>query len=106
MLELKNVNAGYGKKMVLSDVSVRLNDNTITVVMGPNGAGKSTLLKTAYGLIKTSSGDILLDDKKIVPTPQKLVEYGIFMLLRFLHPSNALSSILIIFSDKTTASMV
>ena len=42
MLELKNVNAGYGKKMVLSDVSVKLNDNTITVVMGPNGAGKST----------------------------------------------------------------
>ncbi len=80
MLELKNVNAGYGKKMVLSDVSVKLNDNTITVVMGPNGAGKSTLLKTAYGLIKTSSGDILLDDKKIVPTPQKLVELGIFMI--------------------------
>ena len=80
MLELKNVTAGYGKKMVLSDVSVKLNDNTITVVMGPNGAGKSTLLKTAYGLIKTSSGDILLDDKKIVPTPQKLVEYGIFMV--------------------------
>ena len=80
MLELKNITAGYGKKMVLSDVSVKLNDNTITVVMGPNGAGKSTLLKTAYGLIKTSSGDILLDDKKIVPTPQKLVEAGIFMV--------------------------
>lgn len=80
MLELKNVNAGYGKKMVLSDVSVKLNDNTITVVMGPNGAGKSTLLKTAYGLIKTSSGDILLDNQKIAPTPQKLVESGIFMV--------------------------
>lgn len=80
MLELKNIKAGYGKKMVLEDVSVRLNDNTITVVMGPNGAGKSTLLKAAYGLIKTSSGDILLDDRKITPTPQKLVEYGIFMV--------------------------
>lgn len=80
MLELENVNAGYGKKMVLSDVSVKLNDNTITVVMGPNGAGKSTLLKTAYGLIKNSSGDILLDGKKITPTPQKLVELGIFMI--------------------------
>lgn len=80
MLELKNIKAGYGKKMVLEDVSVRLNDNTITVVMGTNGAGKSTLLKAAYGLIKTSSGDILLDDRKITPTPQKLVEYGIFMI--------------------------
>ena len=80
MLELKNVNAGYGKKMVLSDVSVKLNDNTITVVMGPNGAGKSTLLKTAYGLIKSTSGEILFNGEKIVPTPQKLVECGIFMV--------------------------
>ncbi|MBR6663264.1 MAG: ABC transporter ATP-binding protein [Alphaproteobacteria bacterium] len=80
MLELKNVDAGYGKKMVLSDVSVKLNDNTITVVMGPNGAGKSTLLKTAYGLIKTSSGEILFNGEKIIPTPQKLVELGVFMV--------------------------
>ena len=80
MLELKNVNAGYGKKMVLSDVSVKLNDNTITVVMGPNGAGKSTLLKTAYGLIKSTSGEILFNGEKIVPTPQKLVDCGIFMV--------------------------
>lgn len=80
MLELKNVDAGYGKKMVLSEVSVKLNDNTITVVMGPNGAGKSTLLKTAYGLIKTSSGEILFNGEKIIPTPQKLVELGVFMV--------------------------
>jgi branched-chain amino acid transport system ATP-binding protein len=80
MLELKNVNAGYGKKMILEDVSVKLKDNTITVVMGPNGAGKSTLLKTAYGLIKSTSGEILFNGEKIVPTPQKLVECGIFMV--------------------------
>lgn len=80
MLELKNITAGYGKKTVLSDVCVAFKDNTVTVVMGPNGAGKSTLLKAAYGLLKNTSGEILLNGKKFVPTPQKLVQEGIFMV--------------------------
>ncbi len=80
MLELKNISAGYGKKTVLQDVSVTFKDKTITVVMGPNGAGKSTLLKTAYGLLKKSAGEIFLDGVKITPSPQKLVEAGIFMV--------------------------
>lgn len=78
MLELKNIKAGYGKKVVLNDVSVTLKDNTITVIMGANGAGKSTLLKTAYGLLKPMAGDIFLDGKKITASPQSFVEKGIF----------------------------
>ena len=80
MLELKNIKAGYGKKVVLNDVSVKLRDNTITVIMGANGAGKSTLLKTAYGLLKPMSGEILLDDKPITASPQSYVEQGIFFI--------------------------
>ncbi len=78
MLELKNIKAGYNKKVVLNDVSVTLKDNTITVIMGANGAGKSTLLKTAYGLLKPMAGDVLLDSKKISASPQSYVEQGIF----------------------------
>ena len=78
MLELKDIKAGYGKKVVLNDVSVTLKDNTITVIMGANGAGKSTLLKTAYGLLKPMAGDIFLDGKKITASPQSFVEKGIF----------------------------
>ena len=80
MLELKNIKAGYDKKIVLNEISAVLRDNAITVIMGTNGAGKSTLLKTAYGLLKPMSGEIFLDGKRIVPTPQKLVEQGIFMI--------------------------
>lgn len=80
MLELKNIKAGYSKKVVLNDVSVKLQDNTITIIMGANGAGKSTLLKTAYGLLKPMAGEILLDGKKIKPSPQSYVEQGIFCI--------------------------
>lgn len=80
MIELKNIQAGYGKKTVLQDVSVRMQSNAITVVMGPNGAGKSTLLKVMYGLLNSTAGEVFINGKKVVPTPQKLVEEGIFMI--------------------------
>lgn len=80
MLELKNITAGYGRKAVLRDLSVCFPQNKITVVMGPNGAGKSTLLKVAYGLLETKQGSIYLNDNKITPTPQRLVEEGMFLI--------------------------
>lgn len=80
MLELRHINAGYNKRQVLNDVSVKINPGAITVVMGPNGAGKSTLLKVMYGLLKPTSGEVLLEDKVCKPEPQKLVNDGIFMI--------------------------
>lgn len=80
MLELKNVSAGYEKRMVLNDVSVKIDPSLITVIMGPNGAGKSTLLKAMYGLVPLAKGIAELDGRHIKPSPQKLVEEGIFMI--------------------------
>ncbi|MBO4746118.1 MAG: ABC transporter ATP-binding protein [Alphaproteobacteria bacterium] len=80
MLELKNIKAGYGKKAVLENVSVKLRDNCITVIMGANGAGKSTLLKTAFGIIRAMDGKILLDGTEIRPTPQMLVKNGVYFV--------------------------
>lgn len=80
MLQLKNINAGYGQKQVLNDVSVDFKDKAITVVMGPNGAGKSTLLKVAFGLLKPQKGEILFDSTPLKATPQMLVKQGICMV--------------------------
>lgn len=80
MLELRNIDAGYNKRLVLKDVSVNIKPGAITVIMGPNGAGKSTLLKVMYGLLKPSSGEIYLNDIKFIPEPSALVKDGIFMI--------------------------
>ena len=81
MLELKNIQAGYdSKRQVLFDIDAKIRNDAVTVIMGPNGAGKSTLLKVMYGLLKTKSGEILLNSKKITPKPQSLVDEGIFMV--------------------------
>lgn len=58
MLELRGVTAGYGRTVVLRDVSVSVEAGRIAALLGPNGAGKTTLLRTASGLMRSSAGTI------------------------------------------------
>lgn len=51
LLEVKNINAGYGKKQVLYDISFEVEQGDIVLLIGSNGSGKSTLLKAIYGLL-------------------------------------------------------
>ncbi|MBT8419870.1 MAG: ATP-binding cassette domain-containing protein, partial [Gammaproteobacteria bacterium] len=44
LLSLRNVTTGYGKKVILHDVSFDLDASSIVVLIGSNGAGKSTVL--------------------------------------------------------------
>lgn len=56
LLEVKNINAGYGEKQVLHDVSFEVERGDIVLLIGSNGSGKSTLLKAIYGLLPLRSG--------------------------------------------------
>lgn len=64
-LQVRELNAGYGKIPVLRDVSFRVREGEIVTIIGPNGAGKSTLLKTISGLISPSSGEITFKGQSI-----------------------------------------
>ena len=57
----------------MSDVSVKLLAGQITAIIGPNGAGKSTLLRTLNGGLKTSAGEVLLDEKPIASYSRRSV---------------------------------
>ncbi|AJY74081.1 ABC transporter ATP-binding protein [Paenibacillus beijingensis] len=48
----------YRGKRVLSDVTLRIPENSITAVLGPNGAGKSTLLRIIVGMVQPEAGSI------------------------------------------------
>ena len=66
MLELKNVGfqADDDNKEILRDVSLKIDDK-IVVITGPNGGGKSTLAQVIAGIVKPTSGQILLDGEDI-----------------------------------------
>ncbi|MBX7245996.1 MAG: ABC transporter ATP-binding protein [Candidatus Sumerlaeaceae bacterium] len=55
LIETQNLNAGYGAKTVLHDVSLTFDGGAVGL-LGPNGAGKSTLLKTLLGFLPPISG--------------------------------------------------
>ncbi|MRH41195.1 ATP-binding cassette domain-containing protein [Aquibacillus halophilus] len=83
MLEVKNVDAGYGKINILNDLSLKARENNLTLLIGPNGAGKSTLLKAIFGFVKTSKGSIEYNGKDISSLPShQLVDHGISFLLQ------------------------
>jgi ABC-type Mn2+/Zn2+ transport system ATPase subunit len=59
-LELENVSIGYGRKIVLQDLTFQVPNGARVAVVGPNGAGKSTLFKALVGLLPVQRGRILI----------------------------------------------
>ena len=81
MLRLEDVHAGYGAVEVLRGVSLRVPAGSAVALMGANGAGKSSLLKVVAGLVRQSSGRILLDGQPVENTsPQARSRLGICLV--------------------------
>ncbi len=59
MLELKDVDAGYGTFQALFGVSLEVNAGEAVGVIGPNGAGKTTLMRVISGLIRPTAGTLV-----------------------------------------------
>ncbi len=64
MLEVKKLEAGYGKLQVLRAVDLNVGRESVGL-FGPNGAGKTTLINTIMGIVEARSGDIVLEGKSI-----------------------------------------
>ena len=79
MIEIKNVSKSYnGKKKVLKNVDLSINDGEIFAFIGHNGAGKTTMIKSIMGIIDFEEGDIIIDNKSIKKDPilcKKIMAY-------------------------------
>jgi branched-chain amino acid transport system ATP-binding protein len=58
MLEVRELSSGYGRNVVLHNISFRVGENEIVAIIGSNGAGKTTTLRTISGLVKPVSGKV------------------------------------------------
>jgi len=61
MIEIRHLKKVFGNKVVLKDVNLTIYDNKITYILGMSGQGKSTIIKHIVGLLKPTSGEILVD---------------------------------------------
>jgi branched-chain amino acid transport system ATP-binding protein len=78
MLQLEAVDAGYGGFQALFGVTMNVNAGEAVAVIGANGAGKTTLLRVISGLLRPTSGTMVMEGQDLVRTPaHKIVETGI-----------------------------
>lgn len=75
-LEIKNGCFGYSKEnQILKNINLKVNDGEIFTILGQNGIGKTTLLKCLNGVLKWSSGEVYIGEKKIT-SPKELKNIG------------------------------
>lgn len=70
-LEIDGLVQGYGRKIVLEDISMEISTGELVTVLGPNGSGKSTLIKTICNVMPPKSGTIMIDGNDSSSIPKK-----------------------------------
>jgi ABC-type branched-subunit amino acid transport system ATPase component len=78
LLDVEDLDAGYGDIKVLSEVDLRVEDGEHVTIVGPNGAGKSTVMKAIVGIASCLGGTITFRDANITGmAPEEVVHEGI-----------------------------
>jgi osmoprotectant transport system ATP-binding protein len=77
MIEIEHLSKHYGATVVVDDVSLRVDEGTITVVVGTSGAGKSTLLRMINRLVEPSQGRVLIDGQDTMAIPEDELRHRI-----------------------------
>ena len=109
MLELKDIHVKYSYKTVLRGINLTFEKGKIYSLLGENGAGKSTLAHVLCGDILPTSGEILLDDKKLnIKNPKDAIKSGIVCVHQrpLLAPSVSIRENLLIGIDKKEESRI
>jgi branched-chain amino acid transport system ATP-binding protein len=68
-LEVRDLTTSYGPVRALDGVTLTAAPGRITAVLGANGAGKTSLLRTVSGLVRCTSGTVLLDGEDVTRSP-------------------------------------
>ncbi len=79
VLELNKISLKFGRKIILDNLSLKLNNSQILGLLGPNGVGKSTIFNIITGLISPDFGSVVIDSETVnkYPIYQRTLKYKI-----------------------------
>lgn len=78
LLELRNVDAGYGPFRSLFNVSIAVRQGSVTALLGANGAGKTTVARVATGLVRPTAGEVWFGGQRIdILKPFEITRMGV-----------------------------
>lgn len=81
LLQISDVNSGYGKSIVLRGVTMDIAKGEVVGIIGPNGHGKTTLLNTISGFVEAKSGTIMHAGHRLNGLrPERIVQRGIVQI--------------------------
>lgn len=69
ILEVRGLEKTYGRRKVVSGVSMTVHESEIVGLLGPNGAGKSTSFKMTCGIVSPDRGKVILDGQDVTDWP-------------------------------------
>ena len=75
LLEIKNLTKSFDNKQVLKNININISSGKIVGLLGKNGVGKTTLIKLINDLLTPTSGEILINGKKIGVETKKIISY-------------------------------
>ena len=75
IIKTSNLSKSYGSKKALDNINLSLEKGKILGLLGPNGSGKTTFMKIAAGLVKPTSGEIIIDNHEIGIYTKSIVSY-------------------------------
>ena len=92
MLKVQNINKYFGGLKAVNNVTLKVNQGSITGLIGPNGAGKTTLFNTIAGVYSPNSGEIFLENNNITGLkPHELFNLGILRTFQIAHEFSTLT---------------
>ncbi len=81
VIETQNLTKKFGDFIANNNINIQIAKQEIKCIVGENGAGKSTLMNMLYGVLKPSSGKILVNGEEIVMnSPTDAIRHGIGMV--------------------------
>lgn len=75
IVEISDLTKTYFHKTALDHLSLTIEKGKVVGILGPNGSGKTTLIKILTGLLRQTSGDVLIDGLKVGVATKSIVSY-------------------------------